>query len=159
MSTAPAIDEFEEEEELVDMGGARTDDEEMDITPMIDITFLLLIFFVVCSKMDPSQTTNLPLADNGMAISAKDSAVVVMKRGTGEKAELQTLDGVSFPSDLDAQTEAITKHITRERENGKQKIMLMCEKDVRSGEVTRIQRMLATAFEEVQTTYIAVKEE
>lgn len=157
MSTASLPDEYDEE--LLDIAPKRTDDEEVDITPMIDITFLLLIFFVVCSKMDPSQTTNLPLADHGLAISAKDSAVVVMKRGTGDVAELQTLDGITFTSDIEAQEEAITKHIERERESGKQKIMLMCEKDVRSGEVTRIQRMLGNAFQEVSVTYIAVKEE
>ena len=34
----------------------RFDDAEMDITPMIDITFLLLIFFLVASKMDEGAT-------------------------------------------------------------------------------------------------------
>ncbi|QDS90788.1 Biopolymer transport protein ExbD/TolR [Rosistilla ulvae] len=157
MSTAAPIDDIEDDAPI--MAPKRTDDEEMDITPMIDITFLLLIFFVVCSKMDPSQTTNLPLADNGLAISAKDSAVVKMKRGTGETAELQSNDGVTFSSDPAAQQEAIMRYITRERESGKAKIMLMCEKDVRSGEVTRVQKMLGDAFPEVETTYIAVKEE
>ena len=51
-------------------------DEEMDITPMIDITFLLLIFFVVCSKFDPTQMKDIPDADNGQLVSAKDSAVI-----------------------------------------------------------------------------------
>ncbi|MEZ6088963.1 MAG: biopolymer transporter ExbD [Pirellulaceae bacterium] len=159
MSTAapPPIDDFEDEAPIT--APKRSDDEEMDITPMIDITFLLLIFFVVCSKMDPSQTTNLPLADNGLAVSAKDSAVVKMKRGTGETAELQSNDGVTFSNDPDAQIEAITRYITRERESGKLKIMLMCEKDVRSGEVSRVQKLLGDAFPDVEITYIAVKEE
>ncbi|QDV15034.1 Biopolymer transport protein ExbD/TolR [Rosistilla oblonga] len=157
MSTAAPIDEIDDDPPI--MTSTRSDDDEMDITPMIDITFLLLIFFVVCSKMDPSQTTNLPLADNGLAVSAKDSAVVKMKRGTGETAELQSNDGVTFSNDPEAQLEAITRYITRERESGKAKIMLMCEKDVRSGEVTRVQKMLGDAFPEVEQTYIAVKEE
>ncbi|MCP3692284.1 MAG: biopolymer transporter ExbD, partial [Planctomycetaceae bacterium] len=33
----------------------REEDVEMDITPMIDVTFLLLIFFLVASKMSADQ--------------------------------------------------------------------------------------------------------
>ena len=56
------IDEDEEDDDAVPPR-AKREDEEMDITPMIDITFLLLIFFVVASKMDPSQTGNIPDAE------------------------------------------------------------------------------------------------
>ncbi len=31
------------------------DDSEMDITPMIDITFLLLIFFLVAARLDETR--------------------------------------------------------------------------------------------------------
>ena len=55
------------------------EDDEMDITPMIDITFLLLIFFIVCSTMDPTKIGTIPEADNGLAISAKNSAVIFIK--------------------------------------------------------------------------------
>ena len=35
------------------------EDVEMDITPMIDVTFLLLIFFLVASKMSADQAVAL----------------------------------------------------------------------------------------------------
>ena len=57
----------------------KREDDEMDITPMIDITFLLLIFFIVCSTMDPTKIGTIPEADNGLAISAKTSAVIFIK--------------------------------------------------------------------------------
>jgi len=44
------------------------DDGELDITPMIDITFLLLAFFVVVSKMDPQQAVDLPRATFGVSV-------------------------------------------------------------------------------------------
>ena len=44
------------------------DDSEMDITPMIDMTFLLLIFFLVASKMDRSNEVRLPPAEHGVAV-------------------------------------------------------------------------------------------
>ncbi|MEZ6106307.1 MAG: biopolymer transporter ExbD [Pirellulaceae bacterium] len=33
---------------------------KMDITPMIDVTFLLLIFFIVASRPDPNRVINAP---------------------------------------------------------------------------------------------------
>ena len=68
-----------EEDDDFEMPRKKRDDDEMDITPMIDITFLLLIFFVVCSKMDPTQMGKIPEAQNGIAISAKESAVVFIE--------------------------------------------------------------------------------
>ena len=44
------------------------DDGEMDVTPMIDVTFLLLAFFVVVSKMDPQAAVDLPKASYGDSI-------------------------------------------------------------------------------------------
>ncbi len=41
-------------------------DGELDITPMIDIVFLLLIFFVVCSKMTAEKSPRVPAAKHGM---------------------------------------------------------------------------------------------
>ncbi len=35
-------------------------DSEMDITPMIDMTFLLLIFFVLTSKMTGEKSFEIP---------------------------------------------------------------------------------------------------
>ena len=39
------------EPELVSLPPRPPMDDEMDITPMIDMTFLLLIFFILTSKM------------------------------------------------------------------------------------------------------------
>ena len=47
------------------------DDGELDITPMIDVTFLLLAFFVVVSKMDPSASVALPIASYGQSVQEK----------------------------------------------------------------------------------------
>ena len=54
------------------------DDSEMDITPMIDITFLLLIFFLVASKMDTPAPVALPPAKNGSAVGIKNSVVLTI---------------------------------------------------------------------------------
>lgn len=56
----------------------RSDDGDLDITPMIDITFLLLAFFVVVSKMDPATQVQMPLANNGAAVPEQESVILIV---------------------------------------------------------------------------------
>ena len=60
------------------------DDGELDVTPMIDVTFLLLAFFVVVSKMDPQASVPLPKASYGVAISDKECVTLIMAFGEFE---------------------------------------------------------------------------
>lgn len=54
----------------------KREDAELDITPMIDITFLLLAFFVVVSKMDRQTPIEQPRAINGAMIPPKKAIVI-----------------------------------------------------------------------------------
>ena len=50
-------------QELKDMRRRRGSEEpKMDITPMIDVTFLLLIFFIVASRLDTQMVVDLAKA-------------------------------------------------------------------------------------------------
>ena len=60
------------------------DDGELDVTPMIDVTFLLLAFFVVVSKMDPQASVPLPKASYGVAISDKEAVTLIVSFGEFE---------------------------------------------------------------------------
>ena len=57
------------------------EDTEMDITPMIDVTFLLLIFFIVASKMEESANVPLPPAVTGHPVLVKQSVVITVGEG------------------------------------------------------------------------------
>ena len=65
----------------------RQADSELDITPLIDIVFLLLAFFVVVSKMDPKAFTDLPFAKNGKSVATQNAVVLIVGRA-GETAEV-----------------------------------------------------------------------
>ena len=136
--------------------------EEMDITPMIDITFLLLIFFIVCSTMDPTKMGEIPEAENGLPVSAKNSAVIYINPGVGEEVVLSRVDGTDFSRDEDVQATEIIEYVTREMEKtlgaSKQHVMLFGDANVSVGEVARVQRIIGDAFEDIESTYIAVKE-
>lgn len=147
------------EEGPLAFGKKRKKDDEVDITPMIDITFLLLIFFVVCSKMDPSQTGAVPDAEYGGGVATNDSAVILMERGTGERAIIKRGNGDKFFDDPDQQGVEVIDYINQQMALGKKYVMIVGNKDVTVGEVARVQRIIGDGFENVQSTHIAVKQE
>lgn len=152
----------DEESDDFHLPRTKREDDEMDITPMIDITFLLLIFFIVCSTMDPTKMGKIPEAQNGLAIAAKNSAVIFINPGKGDSVVLSRYDGSEFSSDENAQASEIIEYITDEMEKSlgasKQHVMLFGDGDVEVGQVTRIQKIIGDAFEDLDSTYIAVKE-
>ncbi len=157
-------DQLDDLDELDDLRLPRKnrDDDEMDITPMIDITFLLLIFFIVTSTMDPTKIGLIPEADNGLAVSQKDSAVIFIHPAGEDKVVISRLDGSEFSADEDVQATEIIDYITAEIEKSsgknKQHVMLFGDADVKVGQVTRVQKIIGDAFEDIDSTYIAVKE-
>ena len=58
-----AGDDEEEEEDDFFGSSSRVDDEEMDLTPMVDVTFLLLIFFMITASFSIQKTLEVPAPD------------------------------------------------------------------------------------------------
>ena len=105
----------------------------------------------------------IPEADNGIAVSAKDSAVIFIDPGAGDSVVLSRMDGSEFSSDEAIQASEIVEYITSELEKSisrnKNQVMLMGDADIKVGEVTRVQKIIGDAFEDINSTYIAVKEQ
>ena len=55
---APLSTEYEEE--TFRLGGKSREQDEMDLTPMVDVTFLLLIFFMITASFSVSKTLQTP---------------------------------------------------------------------------------------------------
>jgi len=117
---------------------------EMDITPMIDITFLLLIFFLVASRMDADSAVHLPLARNGTAVTMKHAVVLTIAEGSGERADVYTGDGkidenLIQATELEAQEAAVAEYVRQALQGGNiQSILLKAERGVRHREVARV---------------------
>ena len=92
-----------------------SDTAEMDITPMIDITFLLLIFFLVCSTASVQTAVELPPARHGTGVSDRTSVVLtVADRGGAGPARVYLADGKKgkpLPDDEDLQAAEITQAV------------------------------------------------
>ena len=128
-------------------GRRRRIDTEMDITPMIDVTFLLLIFFIVASRMDPQKAVDLPLAQHGGAVPKNTSVVIIVARGGGQDAILYAGDAKTPEStisgNLAEQEERIAAFVKQELESSesghaKDHVLIMAEQGVNFRHVHRV---------------------
>ena len=137
------------------------DEVELDITPMIDITFLLLIFFIVASKIDEGATVDIPVAKNGTAVAMNRSAVVSIGHA-GDQALIYLGEGESpqtqvKSSDPEGQEEEVVEYIEKMMDGGKTEVIIMAAKGVRHGDVARVSKAVGKASKS-KTLFVAVME-
>jgi biopolymer transport protein ExbD len=138
---------------------------EMDMTPMIDITFLLLIFFLVASKMNEPGDVSLPKAKFGKPVAVGDAVVLVVKDDGPEgaanvyKGDSSTAANKLETTDPEEQEEEIAAYVedTMIREN-KHHVLIKAARTVKARDVSRVADAVGKA-ESVQTLHVAVLED
>lgn len=117
-------------------------DAEMDITPMIDCVFLLLIFFIVCSTMEQQSPIDLAEARHGRAVGERESIIISVLGGGVEQAPVYLADGPALdplPNDEEVQREKILAYIEEEqRKEGKSDVLIKADKNVAHRDVARV---------------------
>jgi len=115
---------------------------DMDITPMIDITFLLLIFFIVSSTMQNQTAVELPKARHGAGVSHRTAVVVTLaERETPGDALVYLADGCvgnPLPDDPDIQRQKIVEAVQRGVHSNKKAVLIKAAKGVKHREVSRV---------------------
>jgi biopolymer transport protein ExbD len=136
------------------------DSAEMDITPMIDIVFLLLIFFLVCSTLAESTAVELPEARHGTGVDERNSVIITIDaRGDGLPPAVYLGDGTSgemLPDDHDAQRTMILEYVEAGFSPQRPNVVIKASKGVKHGEVSRVST--AAAGVEGIRMYLAVFE-
>lgn len=141
------------------------DDSEMDITPMIDITFLLLIFFIVAARMDKDTPVELPKAKHGTNVVVKSSAIITLAAGPENKAEVYKGDGKSADkkiatTDPEDEEQEIINYLMDEFTAGKSEVLIKAEKNVKHGDVSRVSKAVGKAQKEgANVLYVGVIEQ
>lgn len=159
---------------------------DLDITPMIDIVFLLLIFFLVASIPDMQIAADLPPARYGKGVNARTAVIfTVADRGGNAPAAVYLGDGKAgdplpqdsaaqdaaitralkgqggtlLPNDAAAQEESIRRAVRRGfYEAGKSSVLIKAEKGVRHRDVARIGAAVSAARAEGIQLHLAVFE-
>ncbi len=147
-----------------------SDEGELDITPMIDITFLLLAFFVVVSKMDPTTVVNMPKARYGETVPEQSAVVVIVEatdrelpvvyKGTA-KTEVNRCTAGSI-EDLEDELEAYVRD-TMQGDSKKTTVIIKAERKVIYRHLDIVKRSVSRGFSddrsEEQTIHIGIEEE
>ena len=108
---------------------------DLDITPMIDVTFLLLIFFMVSSTMQNEKEVDVPVADHGVGVETRTSGIINVYAEDPEPViEIETFGMDASLDDVESQVEEWVA------QNADVEIIIKAERDVPSGFVSRVLR-------------------
>ncbi len=140
------------------------EDSEMDITPMIDMTFLLLIFFIVCSKMDPGATVTLPPAKHGDAVATKDAIIFTIAGGETEASiykgkgvdQANLLTGAS-PAEKETEVAAYVEERVAGNPNIRD-VLIMAGSEVKHRDVSLVMKAVGMAQTDGNQLHVAVME-
>lgn len=106
----------------------------MDITPMIDITFLLLIFFLVTSTPDQDTAVVLPEALHGDAVSQLESTIFTVAQSGIDTAPVYAADGkipeFLLPENEAARDAAIQTEVQTGLSNNKPNVIVKADRGV-----------------------------
>lgn len=126
-------------------GKRRSIEGDLDITPMIDVTFLLLIFFMVASTMKGTPDVDVPPAEHSIGVDSAGAAVITIlaAQSTTELPRIVLGDGDGEETDL----KGIRSFVEEQVRAGKRRIVVKAEGDVPHGLVEDV----AKAIKEVET--------
>ncbi len=123
-----------------------------DFTAMIDMTFILLAFFVVTSTMEVSSSLMLPPARSGEGMRAQATVISVFY--DGESPEIFLADG---HKDGPATMGEVTNYVAEGIAQQKPLVLIKADRETPSGFVEEVARAAGRA-EGVQGFYVAVKD-
>jgi biopolymer transport protein TolR len=108
---------------------------ELDITPMIDVTFLLLIFFMVASNMQGNKRLDLPEARHGVGVESGGATKieVLMERGASSP-KIRLEDGST--TDI----AGVRQHVEQRVRDGRRQVIIKAERRVPHGYVQQVTR-------------------
>lgn len=128
--------------EVIAFRRPKREEVDLDITPMIDVTFLLLIFFLVSATVETAKAVDLPPAKFGKGVGVQGSLVItVADRGLTVPPAVYLADGKvgePLPDDPDTQRDMIRQAVTEALQTGKSNVLIKAERSLRHREVARI---------------------
>lgn len=127
-------------------------EDDLDITPMIDVTFLLLIFFMVSSTMKPEGALQIPAAKNGLGVTADEACILSIFDDQGTPgvylADAKRENGP-------VPTDNVTAYVVSQK---KPYVIIKADRKVPSGFVEEVARAAAEADIEDLKFFVAVQD-
>lgn len=125
------------------------DEDEIDFTPMIDVTFLLLIYFCVRDVNESGAKLKLPMATNGVAVSELQSVVFTVAASEGGVPPVYLGDGSdssqALPDGEAEREERIESAVQAGIEEGKEDVIIQADRGVIFREVNKLIKSVSRA--------------
>ena len=136
-------------------------DNEIEIAPLIDMVFLLLIFFLVTSTMDRQSTIDLPQTEYGVTVSERNATTISIEgKGTNVRVYLgDNIGGTPLPDLMQPQEEAIAQTVEAGYLVGKTSLVIKADREVHTGEIARIIRAATNAVGELNVYMVTVEDQ
>ncbi|RLS53875.1 MAG: biopolymer transporter ExbD [Planctomycetota bacterium] len=131
-------------------------DNEMDITPMIDVTFLLLIFFILTNNMSKNAKVELPATRMSSSVNTKTSVTLSIFRTDGSDGEVYLSEGTM--ENGPASMAEVTQYVRQAIQDDRKTVILMCDQGVSSGFVEEVALAASEASEEELLYFTGVLE-
>jgi len=142
---------------------------DMDITPMIDCTFLLLIFFLLTSSSSTKSAVPLPIARHGAEAAEAEAIIITIAKATNGDPEVYLANNTKkenlaagSPEDQEA---AIKKYLIDENAKvnkaGKQRnnVLIKAAVGLKQRDVDRVEKAVAKSDIEVQFLYLGINDQ
>jgi biopolymer transport protein ExbD len=116
----------------------------IDMTPMVDVVFQLLTFFLLAVKRDSMETVDVPITTTTTAVLESESTYITVKPAPRKDAEPEIIIGEKKSGDGKAFTlENVKAEVEAGVAAGRPKIVVKADRLVKCGDVQKITRIIA----------------
>ena len=107
---------------------------DLDITPMIDVVFLLLIFFMVTSTMQASSDLEIPAAKHGVGLKT-DKTTVILVRNPGAEGGVPV---IVLENGNEVSLEEVTSEIQQQMQKNISQVIIKADGRVTTGFIQEV---------------------
>ena len=109
---------------------------------MIDVTFLLLIFFMVTSTMQPDEVLDIPTSVHGLGVEANSAILITIS--AGEPPMINLVEDNNETED----PETVGPYVQERMQQGRKHVIIKAERLVQHGFVQKVTRAANTVIKE-----------
>ena len=119
-------------------------DADLDITPMIDVTFLLLIFFMVTSTMQSDEALDIPTSVHGLGVETNSAILITIS--AGEPPLINLVEDKNLTED----PETVGPYVQTYMQLGHKHVIIKAERLVQHGFVQKVTREANAVIKEFE---------
>ena len=119
-------------------------DGALDLTPMVDVVFQLLIFLMLTYRSSAEADVELPTALHGTGVEETEATTLTLAPNRGDGGGILVFGGMSTePADRLDDDRAIVEAVEDGLRRGRRRVILQADGEVPHGEVLRVGSVVA----------------